>query len=32
MPLELEGAYFPFGFRLEVATNSRDVIEAAEES
>ena len=30
--LPLTGAYYPLGFRLEIATNSRDVIEAAEES
>src|SRR5205809_924135 len=30
--LPLTGTYYPLGFRLEIATNSRDVIEAAEES
>ena len=30
--LPLTGAYFPAGFRLNIATNSRDVLEAAEES
>jgi hypothetical protein len=30
--LPLEGTYHPMGFRLDLATNSREVIEAAEES
>jgi hypothetical protein len=30
--LSLTGTYFPAGFRLKIATNSRDVLEAAEES
>ena len=30
--LPLEGTYYPVGFRLHIATNSRDVLEAAEES
>jgi hypothetical protein len=30
--LSLAGTYYPYGFRLDLATNSRDVIEAAEES
>jgi hypothetical protein len=30
--LSLAGTYHPYGFRLDLATNSRDVIEAAEES
>ena len=30
--LPLTGTYYPLGFRLEIATNSRDVIQAAEES
>jgi hypothetical protein len=32
IPLPLTGTYFPAGFRLNIATNSRDVLEAAEES
>jgi hypothetical protein len=30
--LPLTGTYFPLGFRAEIATNSRDVLEAADES
>jgi hypothetical protein len=30
--LPLTGTYYPVGFRLNIATNSRDVLEAAEES
>jgi hypothetical protein len=32
LELPLTGTYFPAGFRLNIATNSRDVLEAAEES
>jgi hypothetical protein len=31
-PLPFAETYFPLGFRAEIATNSRDVVEAAEES
>lgn len=30
--LDRSGAYYPAGFRVEIATNSRDVLEAAEEA
>jgi hypothetical protein len=32
VPLDLEAVYYPAGFRLEIATNSRDVLCAAEEA
>jgi hypothetical protein len=32
VPLEFQGTYHPAGFHLEIETNSRDVLEAAEES
>jgi hypothetical protein len=32
VPLDLEGTYHPAGFRVEIATNSRDVLSAAEEA
>src|SRR3954471_23024744 len=32
LELPLTGTYYPLGFRLDLATNSRDVVQAAEES
>jgi hypothetical protein len=32
VPLDLEGTYYPGGFHVEIATNSREVLRAAEEA